>query len=300
MMSFDKSSLSATLFVCWKLLLLSEAMPYGGMMPSPPVVDTSPWMPIAKPNYMSYESSRSYEAPYGSRVVPLQTAFVSAHSPVVTPENIISTMPETPTSASWIPPTPPASEAPAAGLWVQPNPTPEAPSAELWAQPNPTPEAPAAGLWAPPNPTPEAPATGLWAPPNPTPEAAGTIPPVSHEWASTGPLPVVPYWMRSSSNSAMPPSLPVAEPAIEVPANEFPQLEDPWALSQPSPPPPQVQNDNVETNVILSPVQDSISPVAEGQPQDNWPETPRVVVEADKLPALPPATFGQFAVQPAR
>ncbi|XP_045035140.1 vegetative cell wall protein gp1 isoform X3 [Daphnia magna] len=270
MMLFDKSSLSATLFVCWKLLLLSEAMPYGGMMPSPPVVDTSPWMPIAKPNYMSYESSRSYEAPYGSRVVPLQTAFVSAHSPVVTPENIIFTMPETPTSASWIPPTPPASEAPAAGLWVQPNPTPEAPAA------------------------------GLWAPPNPTPEAAGTIPPVSHEWASTGPLPVVPYWMRSSSNSAMPPSLPVAEPAIEVPANEFPQLEDPWALSQPSPPPPQGQNDHVETNVILRPVQDSISPVAEGQPQDNWPETPRVVVEADKLPALPPATFGQFAVQPAR
>ncbi|KAI9560373.1 hypothetical protein GHT06_014390 [Daphnia sinensis] len=252
MMSFDKSSIATALVVCWKLLLLSEAMPYGGMMPSPPVVDTSPWMPIAKPNYMSYESSRSYEAPYGARIVPLQTAFVAAHSSVVTPENVVSTMPETPSSTSWIAP---ASEATAAGLW---------------------------------------------APPNPTPVAAGTISPALHEWDSTGRLPVVPYWMRSSSNSAMPPSLPVAEPAVDVRANETPQSEDPWALSQPSPPPPQVQNDNVETNVIFSPVQDSINPVAEGQPQDNWPETPRVVAEADKLPALPPPTFGQFAVQPAR
>ncbi|XP_057365743.1 uncharacterized protein LOC130686628 [Daphnia carinata] len=277
MMSFNKSSIVATLFVCWQLLLRSEAMPYGGMMPSPPVVDTSPWMPIAKPDYMRYESSRSYEPPYGSRIVPLQTAFVSAHSSVATTENLISTMPEIPSSAS--------SGAPAAGLWDQSNPAPEAPAAGLWNQQNPAPEAPAAGLWD---------------QPNPTSEAAGIIPPVSHELASTGPFAVVPYWMRSSINSAMPPSIPVAEPAIDVPANEFPQSEGSWALSQPSPPPPQLQNDNVETNVIFSPVQDSISLVAEGQPQDNWPETPRMVAEADKLPALPPATFGQFAVQPAR
>lgn len=92
----------------------------------------------------------------------------------------------------------------------------------------------------------------------------------------------------------------VAEQAIDVPANEFPQSENPWALSQPSPPEVQ-QQENVETNAILNPVQDLVSTVEEEPSQDiNWPETPRVVAEADKLPALPPATFGQFAVRPAR
>ncbi|XP_046463743.1 predicted GPI-anchored protein 58 [Daphnia pulex] len=288
MMSFQNSVFPVTLATCFSVLLQAEAKPYGGMMPSAPIVDASPWMPIAQPSYYS-GGYNSYQPSYGTRVAPLQTKS-RAYSPT-------APKPEAPAS-QWVQPNP---AAPAASPWFQPPQISEAPApASQWVQPNPTtPEAPATSPWVQPAAqNSEAPAVSQWEQPNPTiPEVPAAIPSASQQWAPAGAAPVVPFWMSTPNSSPMSPPPPVADPTVDVPAITSPQPENTPVL--PESPPPAVQPENGDANVIFNSVQVSV-PAVQGSGQDNWPETPRMVPEADNLPALPPATFGQFAVQPAR
>ena len=261
---------------------------------------------MAKPNY--YSGGPSYNSykriPYGARIVPLQSPYKlhAYNSPTFVSNNNIppvTNQPKAPAISQWAPPNPTIPEAPAASPWIQPPPQEtEAPAVSQWVPPNPAmPQDPAASQWMQPPPQQtEAPAVSEWTPPNPTiPEVPAAIPSASQELTPIGALPVDP---SSSPMSLPPPS--VFAPVVDVPAIS-PQPENTPAPSQPLPPPPVVQPDSIsQASVIFSPVQDSASPPVQGPAQDSWPETPRVVPAADNIPALPPATFGQFAVQPAR
>ncbi len=144
------------------------------------------------------------------------------------------------------------------------------------------------------------------------------------EFITTGQLPLVPMWMRPTDNAPVLPPAPAVVPVSSTSESTLPPAPLPTSEVSPVPLPVPVSPPATEVQPVLVPQPDPIpsqslvqqldgasfvssknSSAAARDPKDvgdvnaAWPDTPQVVPAADNLPALPPATFGQFAVPPA-